>query len=174
MHLGNDETLVWAGKPAPVLMVRRYLTPVRVGFGLLVLALALFLGVSQVSSGETIGILTICIGLFGTWRASTPLRWGYSSRHVVYAVTNKRVFVVRSLLWTRVIDYFPRDIEYVHLKERNSEYGSVVFDKRRVREGAPFRLDDMPLDLGFLETAHARDAERAILDLLKTEPLSRD
>jgi hypothetical protein len=98
----------------------------------------------------------------------------YTSRHVVYAVTDKRLFLLNSLWRTRVTSYYPRHIEYVHLKERNAEYGSVVFDQRKVPEGAPFRLDDMPLDLGFLETTDARRAERAILDMLKTEPRTRD
>jgi len=173
-HLGEDEALVWVGRPTPHLIARRYSTPVRVGFGLLVLAAAITVAMSQLSSNESIGIITICVGMFGIWRASTPLQRAYTSRHVVYAVTDRRLFLVNSLLRTRVTSYYPRHIEYVHLKERNAEYGSVVFDQRKVREGAPIRLDDTPLDLGFLETTDARRAERAILDMLKTEPRTRD
>lgn len=173
-HLGDGETLVWTGRPAPHLIARRNFTPVRVGFGLFVLAIAIAIASAQLSSSESVGIVTICIGLFGIWRASTPFRWAYVSRGVVYAVTNQRVFLVQSLWRTRVKNYYPRSIEYVHLKERSADYGSVVFDRRRVRDGSPFRLDDIPLDLGFLETTGAREAERAILDLLKTVPRTRD
>ncbi|MDA0261941.1 MAG: hypothetical protein O3A21_07095 [Proteobacteria bacterium] len=169
-HLGEGERLVWVGRPIPRLIARRYLTPVRVGFGLLVLAGAVLLADSQLTNGQSVGIVTIGIGLFGLWRASTPLRWAFVSRREVYAVTDQRVFVARSLLRTRVRNYYPHHIEYVHLKERSAEHGSVVFDQRRVRDGAPFRLDDTPLDLGFLETTGARQAERAILDLLRTFP----
>ena len=173
-HLGDDETLIWTGRPALRLMVRRNMTPVRVGFGLVVLAVAITLAAAQLANGDSIGIFTICVGLFGVWRASTPFRWAFQSRGVLYAITDKRVFMVKPLPWTRVVNYFPDDIEFVHLKERNDEYGSVVFDQRKVREGAPFRLDDTPLDLGFLETTRARQAERAILDLLKTQPRRRE
>ncbi len=173
-HLGDGEALVWVGRPTPYLIARRYATPVRVGFGILVLAAAITIAISQLSASESVGIVTVCVGLFGIWRASTPLQMAYTARHIVYAVTDKRLFLVNSLWRTRVTSYYPRHIDYVHLKERNAEYGSVVFDKRKVREGAPFRLDDTPLDLGFLETTGARQAERAILDMLKTEPRTRD
>ena len=173
-HLAEDETLIWTGRPATLLLIRRYMTPVRVGFGLAVLGVAVAIALAQISNGQSIGIFTICVGLFGLWRATTPFRWAFVSRGVLYAITDKRVFLVKPLPWTRIVNYFPGDIEFVHLKERNADYGSVVFDQRKVREGAPFRLDDTPLDLGFLETTRARRAERAILDLLKSQPRHRD
>ena len=173
-HLGDDETLIWTGRPALRLMVRRNMTPVRVGFGLTILGIAIALAWAQMSNGHSIGIFTICVGLFGLWRATTPFRWAFQSRGVLYAITDNRLFMVKPPPWTRVVNYFPGDIEFVHLKERNAEYGSVVFDQRKVVEGAPFRLDDTPLDLGFLEITRARRAERAILDLLKTQPRRRE
>jgi hypothetical protein len=139
-ELLEDEELLWSGRPDP--QRRRIVSPARVflilglvflPIGLLAVIIGLILLLSSVIPpgsqasllglfipGGTffvLGLIYLIIGLVGF----SP------SRNTLYAITNRRVIILRPGRYTRASSYGKRAITQVHRIERPDGSGDLIF-----------------------------------------------
>ena len=138
-ELLEDEELLWSGRPDP--QRRRIVSPARVflilglvflPIGLVAVLIGLALLLSSVIPPDSqavllglfipggvffvLGLIYLIIGLVGF----------FPSRNALYAITNRRVIILRPGRYTRASSYGKRAITQVHRIERPDGSGDIV------------------------------------------------
>jgi hypothetical protein len=166
-ELRPGEKLLWTGQPRPVSLA---LTADRLGlggFGLVFGGFSLFwMHQAYRSPGEapsyfwTFGIPFLLIGL--GFVLQLPLGF-LEARRVAYAITDRRLLVITSLVGRKIRSFEPQDINMLERREGVNGYGSVLF-----RQEAYYGRDDgaAPIKkIGFYGVPDARRVEREIASL---------
>ena len=133
-QLSPGEIAVWAERAGAVRVALRYLPTAL--FGIPFLAFALFWTIAawdEVSGGEGAVLVFPLFGLsFVAISIVTVLSpiWGYVvGLYTLYAVTNRRLMIIRRFPTRRVASYEPHDIEAVERRDRSGGSGDIIFGR---------------------------------------------
>lgn len=165
-ELAPGERLVWADRPAPSARRRRWLVPL---FALALAGVAAFwtLQAGEAGSVAPFGLVFVAIGVLIAVRS-----FRRRARQTVYAVTDRRLLIIRDGRSRRVRSFQPADIASLERRERPDGSGDVIFGQETViRDDLRLRRDGPPShrvrrnEIGFFGVADVQRVEQAIREL---------
>jgi hypothetical protein len=163
-ELAPGERLVWADRPVPR---RRRRLPL-VLFGLLFTGLAAFWTLEAAAAGTGLALAGLVFVALGLAVTTSPL-WRGRKTPPVYAITDRRLLVIRGGEIRRVRSFQPADIETLERRERADGTGDVVFGRETIdRSDVHLRRDGPPFyrtrqrKLGFFGIADVKRVEAAV------------
>ena len=153
-QLRTDEKLLWFGKPNPLSLARKQLTPVLYGAVWIVFVIygfktaqtsfarqqqaQSFFGESNnLPAFQTIFLLVavVFVGI-GLWMISTPIRSYIKALRTFYAVTDQRALIISGVFSQTIIAYTRHDIRWIKTVDYSDGLGDVLFgyDERTYTE----------------------------------------
>ena len=175
-ELAAGEKLTWADRPRPGALARRNLPRLLVGIPMtLVTGLFVRGQFNRVLKGHTgydAFTLIWCsiILAMSLWLLGMPLWAAVLACGLYYAITDRRLVIVRAFPFKRAISFSPHEIETVEVGERLDGSGNIVFsnDRQMVRDGmrmrVSFRIDYCT---GFFGVRDVRRVEAAVRDFAR-------
>lgn len=165
-ELQPGEVVRWAGRPSFLPVLRSETLTIFIG---LVFAAIPIVGASDgwivwIESGlepkdEIFGLAVYSLlSIFGLAFAASGLLEVFGVWRTVYAVTNKRILVVKTFLWRRVLAITPGGVNAVEWRENNDGSGSFTF-RREVQDHGDGKSTTT---FGFIGTQDLRGAVREI------------
>lgn len=171
-HLRRGETLLWAGRPAPLAVFSR-MASVIFGFSLLLLVGGgYFMGyvlLDLIAEGTTDdwmrfaqGGLFIVQGLIGVGMVVGP---ALRSAWTAYAISDQRAMIVSTFLRRRVSSFAPEEIEAPLRLDRDEGYGHLIFAKRKKNLLLQDKERTRYIGIGFFRVRDVAEVETALLKL---------
>jgi hypothetical protein len=167
-EMASGETLIWAETSLPGHARRRIFPLSLLGW----LFLALSLAWMSRAAGTSIWLLIMGLPFvaISLGFAALPWWWPALSRRTVYAISDRRLLIIRDLMKRRVTSYGPDDIDVVERRERRDGSGDVIFRREEFRKlrhhsdrASKRRTGER--EIGFFGVPHVRRVEEAILTL---------
>jgi hypothetical protein len=168
MEMAAGERLIWAETSLPRNASRRILPISLLGWLFLLLSAAWVFKAFTTSFWLAVMGLPFLIG--GLVVALLPWWWPSYTRHIVYAITDRRLLIIRDWPRRRVTSYGPDDIDVVERRERRDGSGDLIFRREEYRKlrhhhdpQGKRRVGER--EIGFFGVPEARHVEDAIWDL---------
>ncbi len=168
LEMKAGEKLVWA-EAALAKNVRRRMIPISL-FGWLFLVLSLvWINKAAIAS---VGLLFMGLPfvLLSLGMATIPWWWPTYARCTVYAISDQRLLIIRSLLKHQVWSYGPGDIDVVERRENQDGSGDLIFRREEMRKlrhhhDHPGKKRVGEREVGFLGIPDVRLVEEAVWEL---------
>lgn len=164
----SGEALVWAETSLPKNARRRSVPISLLGWIFLVLSFAWMTKAAPTSIWLLVMGLPFLLGGLGL--ALMPWWWPIYTRRTVYAISDRRLLIVRDLLKRRVTSYGPEDIDVVERRERRDGSGDIIFRREEIRKlkhhhdpQGKRRVGER--EVGFFGVPEVRLVEEAVLAL---------
>lgn len=162
------EALIWAESSLSKNARRRSVPISILGWLFLLLSLAWLSKAAGTSAGFLLIGLPFVIGALGL--AAAPWWWPIYTKRTVYAISDRRLLIVRDLLKRKVTSYGPEDIDVVERRERRDGSGDVIFRREEIRKmkhhhdpQGKRRVGER--EVGFFGVPDVRQVEEAIFAL---------
>lgn len=163
-ELQPGEMVRWTGKPAflPMLMSKL----LQIVFGAIFAAVGVHQAIPAARSvwfGKTTteflpAVISAVFITFGLWSVASSCWEAIATARTAYAVTNRRILIVRRLFRKRVLAFAPAGINAVETRENFDGSGTVVFRRELVRGGE----GDAEVKLAFVGISDVGNAAREI------------
>lgn len=162
------ESLIWAETPLAKNARWRSIPISILGWLFLLLALA---WVSK-AAVQAFGLLLIGLPfvIASLVLAAAPWWWPIYMKRTVYAISDRRLLIIRDLLKRKVTSYGPADIDVVERRERRDGSGDVIFRREEIKKlkhhHDPYgkrRVGER--EVGFFGVPDVRKVEEVILAL---------
>ena len=168
-QISPGEIVVWAEHAGAFREALRILPTALIGIPFLAFALFWTFGAWQAASAEEEGILFFPLfGLIfvavGIAMVLAPI-WGYAvGLSTLYAITNRRLLIIRRFPTRRVVSYEPHDIEAVERRDRGGG-GDIFFGQESRSAKVVFPVFTPVQRVGFFGIPEVRRAEEEIRKL---------
>lgn len=164
-EMSGGETLLWAETSLPANARRRVVPISLLGWLFLMLSLAWM----SKAAGTSIGLvfMGVPIVLGGLGLALLPWWWPKVTRRTVYAISERRLLIIRNLFQHKVTSYGPEDIDVIERQERRDGSGDVIFrrettQKLRHHHDPQGKKRFSEREVGFFGIPEVRRVEEAI------------
>ena len=170
-ELAPDERLIWADRPLPRATERRA-TGI-IAFGMVLALVALYWTAQAWAAGLAIAWVGLPFMALGIGFAISPW-WRGPRAGLVYAVTDRRLLILRGGPKPRVRSFGPADLKELEVQERPDGSGDLIFQRRTVLVPAPVdeesRRRAMPRirHIGFFAIHDVRRVAAAVRKLKET------
>ena len=160
-ELHDGEELVWHDRPSPGTVARAWIF--LSFFGLFFFGFSIFWIVGAAQSGDPLfPLFGIPFVLIGFSLVSAPLWQMFVAKGTLYAITDKRVLILLSFPWKKIISFYADDLDELERKwMKGNGTGTVIFAKRKSSGRHP---DSRP-DWGFFGVGDAKRVEGEIMKL---------
>lgn len=163
-ELQPGEMVRWMGKPTFLPMLTSKF--MQIVFGAIFAAVGVQQAIPSARSlwlGQTTkdlvpALISAVFIIFGLWSVATACWEALATWRTAYAVTNRRVLIVRRLFRKRVLAFAPAGINAVETRENFDGSGTVVFRREIVRGGE----GDAEVKLAFVGISDVGNAAREI------------
>ena len=142
-ELSSGEIVVWVEHAGALQFAMRYLLTTLFGIPFLAFSLFSTFGASDAALAEEGGIaFFLMFGLVffavGIAMVLAPI-WAYAvGLSTLYAITNRRLLIIRRFPRRRVVSLEPNDIQAVERGDRSDGKGDIIFDREAGRSNAAF------------------------------------
>lgn len=173
-ELAEDETLVWADT-ALASAARRRVLPLSILGWLFLLLLFAWLAKAAIASfwllimGLPFTVAVVALAFLPWW-------WPKLTRHTVYAISDRRLLIIRNWPRRRVTSYGPEDIDVVERREQKDGSGDLIFRHEERQQlghhqdaAGKRRMSQRPV--GFFGVADVKRLEKAVWALKERRAL---
>lgn len=165
-ELASGERLVWADRPDPKARTRRSWP--RLAFGAVVTLIAGAWSVQAMATHGGLALTGLVFVAIGILITTLPL-WRRRDGQTVYAITDRRLMIIRDGANRRVRSFQPDDIETLERRERPDGSGDVIFARETLvpdrvrgnRAGPPYQ-GFRRRAIGFFGIADVQRVEAAV------------
>ena len=160
-ELHDGEELVWHDRPSPGAVARAWLVVSL--FGMFYFGFSVFwiTGAAQ-SDDPLFPLFGIPFVLIGFSLVGAPLWQIFVAKGTIYAITDKRIVILRSFPWHKVLSFYVDDLDNLERKWMKGDgSGTVMFAKRK----SSSRNNDIRPGWGFYGVNEAKRVEGEILKL---------
>lgn len=126
------EQLLWAETSLSKNARRRSLPISLLGWIFLLLSLVWMSKAASTSFWLLVMGLPFVIGGIGL--AAMPWWWPNYTRHTIYAISNRRLLIIRNWPKRKVTSYGPEDIDVIERRDRRDGSGDIIFRREEVRK----------------------------------------
>lgn len=159
--LDPGEELIWADAPGPWSLARQ--AGLELFNGLFFFGFAIFwtLNAAQAPGPFPFVLFGVPFVAIGASMLLKPLWLAFGARYMIYAVTDRRLLILKTWPLRRQRSFLPRDIRDLELSEQDDGSGDIVFGSEAVRSGNRLRQRK----IGFFGIADAHRVEAEIRKL---------
>ncbi|MGI9492164.1 MAG: hypothetical protein ACR2QF_07180 [Geminicoccaceae bacterium] len=126
------EKLLWAETSLPGNARRRIFPISLLGWIFLLLSFAWVNKAATASMGLLVLGIPFVVG--GLALASAPWWWPNITRRIIYAISDRRLLIIRNISKRKVTSYGPEDIDVVERREHRDGSGDVIFRREETQK----------------------------------------
>ena len=159
-NLGGEK-LMWSQSPHPSASISGS-TIFTFGFGISWTCMVIWISNQPAKNGShSPTFFSYFMVAFGVFFIAASLSKFYQAIFSVYAITDKRLLIVRKYPWPiEVESFYAQDIEFVKKVQRNDGSGNIIFKTIKVRSGKGYR----DTDIGFFGVNDVDSIEKIITE----------